>query len=275
MADELDDSFFEEEPTGFDETEHIFDDEVDELDEIIIENPDESRSNRPFLMSLLGMGALGLGAIMCLVLSNSLGFIAEPTISPEMLAVTQQFAERIAANNTTEAQNVYVTQTLAAREATATAIANIPTNTPPPTETPVPTNSPVPQGASAGSESADDADNSEDGDAASAEGEGTDESGDTDTADGSEDSDSDGATAGTDADSGATGEDTNADGTDGSVANDEDIDDQDRTTSGSGASGETTAPDQLPNTGFSIGGTLALAFGLLVLLFGARRLRLT
>ena len=37
MADELDDNFFSDEPTGIDETDSIFDD-PDDLDEIVIEN---------------------------------------------------------------------------------------------------------------------------------------------------------------------------------------------------------------------------------------------
>ena len=53
--EEFDDSFFSEEPSEIDETENIFDDDFDELDEIVIEDNPNNGSNRPFLMSLFGL----------------------------------------------------------------------------------------------------------------------------------------------------------------------------------------------------------------------------
>ncbi len=263
MADELDDSFFAEEPSDIDETESIFDDEIDELDEIVIENNDEGRSNRPFLISLLGLLGVGVGAFLCLGLTQFMGFGpgGEPDVSPEMLTATVQVAEIFATNDAVATQNVFVTQTIDARNAAATEQAIQPTNTPAPTETPVPTNSPVPAAASGGS-----TEGAEPSDDVSDTGSST---GDSDTsAEGNSGSDSDtstdaGADSGTEDTSsapagGGTDSDTSADGG----------------TDGSDTSGDQTAlPETLPDTGFSIAGTLALAFGLLVLLFGSRRLR--
>ena len=73
MADELDDSFFAEEPSDIDDTDSIFDDEIDELDEIVIEREDAGGSNRPFLLSLLGLLGVGVGAFLCLGLFNAFG----------------------------------------------------------------------------------------------------------------------------------------------------------------------------------------------------------
>ena len=252
MADELDDSFFEEEPSDVEETDSIFDDEIDELDEIIIENNEEERSNRPFMLALLGLLGIGVGAFLCLGAFQLLGFggQADPTVSAEMLTVTVQVAAIEATNDAVATQNVYVTQTLEARDAQATANAVLPTNTPEPTETPVPTNSPVPVAAVGGSEEGAEASgDSEDTGAATGDSDNNSDN----NADGGTDASADGGT-----DAAADGEDPNAQGGGG----------------GSDTAGDQAAlPAQLPNTGFSIAGTLALAFGLLVLLFGARRLR--
>lgn len=262
MADELDDSFFAEEPSDIDETESIFDDEIDELDEIVIESSDEGRSNRPFLISLLGLLGVGVGAFLCLGLTQFLGFGlgGETPVSPEMLTATVQVAEIFATNDAVATQNVYVTQTIDSRNATATALAVLPTNTPEPTSTPVPTNSPVPAASSGGSEEG---------------AEPSTDTGDTGAATGDSDNNADGgngSTGDTNADAGSGNGDTDTSAAGG--GSDTDGANADGGNGGSDTSGDQTAlPETLPDTGFSIAGTLALAFGLLILLFGSRRLR--
>ena len=259
MADELDDSFFAEEPSDIDETENIFDDEIDELDEIVIESREEGGSSRPFLLSLLGLLGLGVGAFLCLAIFQWFGFggSTQPEVTDDMLTVTAQVVAIVQTNEAVATQNVFVTQTIEAREATATANAVLPTNTPDATETPVPTSSPPPAASSGGSS----------GDDTNADaGSGT---GDTDNSSGNN---ADGGT-GTGANTGSGSN----DGTDTSAGGNSDSGNTNADNGSGGTSGtaddQTALPEQLPNTGFSVGGTLALAFGLLILLFGARRLR--
>lgn len=254
MAEELDDNFFSEEQTGFDETESIFNDDPDELDEIVIEN-DSTPSNRPFLLSLLGLLGVGIFSLLCLGLFSLFNTPAVETPSAEMLTQEVEIAQIVQTNEAVEIQNSYVTQTLEAREnnanATATALASLPTATPVPTDTPVPTPTEAPsptiveQAITEGAESTGDEDpetSSEDPNSAVAESDRT----TSENVDGSVDESS----------------------TDSSSANASDV-----STAADTDASSASSPEQLPQTGFSIINTLVLAMGLLIVLFGARRMR--
>ncbi|MEM9774482.1 MAG: hypothetical protein AAF902_07885 [Chloroflexota bacterium] len=270
MADEFDDGLFpEEQSDDIEETAGIFDDDYDELDEIVLEEGD-ARSNRPFILSILGLLGIAVLAPLCLVISQLSGFISEPTPSADVLTYEAEFAVAVATNDAIATLNAYVTQTIDARNATSTAIANQPTETPTPTITPTPspTNTAVPdtaEEASAGggeTEGAEDPDAADDesslGDSDRTTSDNVDGSTDETSSDASSDSSSSDASG---SNSGVTDENTTSANSDSTAAD----------TSGATAA----APEQLPETGFSMAGTIALAFGLLVLLFGARRLRQT
>lgn len=249
MADELDDNFFSDDPIGTDETDGIFNDH-DDLDEIIIDD-DPTASNSPFLITLLGLIGFAVLSFLCLGIYSFANPAAAPTLSAEVIAQETEIAQIVITNEAVATQNFYVTQTLDAREAnanaTATAIASIPTETPTPTKTPVPptaTPSPTP----------DEASEDEDGE------------GETEGAEAADDDDGS-AIAGS--------ERTTSENVDGSTTGND--------VSGTSGSGSTAAadvdssaaasPEQLPNTGFSIASTLAMAMGLLIILFGARKMR--
>lgn len=274
MADEFDDGLFpEEQSDDIEETAGIFDDDYDELDEIVLEE-EGSRSNRPFFLSLLGLISVAILAPLCLVISQLSGFISEPTPSVDMLTREANVAFIVATNEAVATLNAYVTQTVDARNATSTAIANQPTETPTPTITPTPTNTAVPDtslantdgGETEGAEDPDaaDEDDSSLGDSDRTTSDNVD--GSTDEAEAqsgsgsSSDSSSDSSSNDTsDSSSGVTDENTTSANSDSTAADTSDA--------------TAAAPEQLPETGFSMASTIALALGLLVLLFGARRLR--
>ncbi|MFT7587295.1 MAG: LPXTG-motif cell wall-anchored protein [Cellvibrionaceae bacterium] len=243
MAEELDDNFFSGEPSGIDETDDIFnDEELDDFDEIVIDN-NNSPSNRPFILSLLGLFVVGLGAFLCLGIFNLVNVPSSPTPSAEMLTQEVEIAKIVQTNEAVATQNFYVTQTLEARDANAaateTAVANIPTETPIPTATPAPTNAPSPAADPASSEI---------------------ESGESSETEGAE------------APSIAPSERTTSENVD--ASSEESISDNNvDSTAADVSSSSASSPEQLPETGFSIVNTLALAIGLLILLFGARKMR--
>lgn len=214
----------------------------DEFDDEILLDDDDGGSSRPFLLTAGALIGIMLLSLACLAIFNLIGGGGEEVATTEEgTAVSEVDSESAATataisatNEAIMTANAFVTQTIESITLTAEAPTNTPTNTPePPTNTPTNTPTTTPTTTPV---------------VEGEEGEGT---GETD-ADSAEEPNS-GATSIFDGLNTATP--TSSSGAGGS------------------SGGNTSNPATLPETGISLWGGLAAAFGLILLIVVARRAR--